>query len=57
MKKLTVEQVIARLRREIDKMEAKKDREGLDLLVTDAEEIDYKVEAYEDVLKLLARVK
>ena len=57
MKKLTVEQVRERLVKEIDRMEAKREREGLDLLVVDADEMDYKIEAFEFVLGLLNRVK
>jgi hypothetical protein len=55
--KLTVEQVIDRLQAKIDRMEAKKFEKGLDLLVTEADEYDYKIEAYEEVIKLLVRVK
>ena len=56
-KKLTVEGVIDRINKKIDRMEAKIDSEGLDLLATDADEFCCKIEAYEEVIELLRKVK
>ena len=56
-KKLTVNDVIDRLQRKVDRMEAKIESEGLDLLVTDADDFLPKIEAYEDAIELLSRVK
>lgn len=57
MKKLTVEQVIDKLQAKIDRMELRKFNKGLDLLVTEADEYDYKIEAYEEVIEMLRKVK
>jgi orotidine-5'-phosphate decarboxylase len=56
-KKLTVQDVIDRLQRKVDRMEAKIESEGLDLLVTDADEFLPKIEAYEEAIELFRRVK
>ncbi len=56
-RKLTVDDVIKRLEKKIDRMEEKREEEGLDLLVVDADEMDYKIEAYEEVIELLRRVR
>lgn len=56
-KRLTVEDVMDILQKRIDRMEAKMEREGGNLLVTDMDEFLPKVEAYEEVIELLSRVR
>jgi hypothetical protein len=55
-KKLTVQDVIVKLWKKIDRMEMKRWNEGGDLLAVDADEMDYKIEAYEEVIELLGKV-
>lgn len=55
-KKLTVQDVIDRLQRKVDRMEAKIEDEGLDLLVAEADEFLPKIEAYEEAIELMRRI-